>query len=127
MTNYEWCCTSTRIAAFIPQLTTCSKIQIWYFVNVAQTFFFVLQDASKLAGQVLSTFEGEVLFERKSPTATVQEASPCVQIDPRIFGRPERPKIEVEKAENYFSSFLLERTSLGFSQLRINLQNGLWA
>ena len=49
------------------------------------------------------TFAGEVLFERKSPTATKQEATPCEQIDLRILGRPGTPNAEDEKAENHFS------------------------
>ena len=37
------------------------------------------------------TFAGKVLFERKSPTATKQEATLCEQINLRILGRPEIP------------------------------------
>ena len=45
------------------------------------------------------TFAGEVLFERKSPTANMQEAIPCEQIDLRKPAKPEIPNTEDEEAE----------------------------
>ena len=45
------------------------------------------------------SFEGEVLLEKKSRTATMQEASPSEQIDVRTPGRPEIARTEDEKAE----------------------------
>ena len=47
----------------------------------------------------VDTFAGEVLFERKSPTATMQEAIPCEQIDLRTPAKPEIPNAKDEKAE----------------------------
>ena len=42
------------------------------------------------------TFACDVMFERKSPTATMQEAARFEQIDLRIFGRPVMPNTRDE-------------------------------
>ena len=89
MTSHEWCCTS-KIIAFV---TICSKQKS----GISSTDN---MPASALDKVVI--FAGEVLFERKSPTATKQEATSCEHIELRILGRPEIPCTVDEKAEKAF-------------------------
>ena len=61
---------------------------------------------------LLVTFAGDVLFERNSPTANMQEATLCEQIDLRVFGKPAQ-KLKTRKRKNV-SHFQLDKTILKF-------------
>ena len=94
--NQEWCPDHDCICYFNQRLAQ----KAYLVFHKSSSDAVVVYD--KIPASAL-TFTGEDLFERKSPSATKQEATPYEQIVQRILGLPEIPNTEDENAEKHFS------------------------
>ena len=83
MTSHEWCCTH------------------YFNQRLAQNANLVFHQSGSDAIVLYDKMPASAL--RNSPTATMQEAALCEQIDLCIPGLPEIPHTEDEKAKKHFS------------------------
>ena len=77
-----------------------AQMQIWYFIKVALTFFFLQQDASKRTGQGCH-FCRRSLVREEIPNCKHAEGD-CLRADRRMPGKPAIPNTQDEKAEAHF-------------------------
>ena len=111
MTSHEWCCVSTVIAqttvSFITSTYGLFKTKIWYFIKVAVTPVIVSDNMPASAVEKVVTSASKVLLERKSSTATMQEATPCGQNGRRTLGRPDTE--DGKSARSFLISSLMKQ------------------